>query len=34
LLKTWIVKRGSREIDARRTEHIASYTDLRTGLVV
>jgi hypothetical protein len=34
LLKTWIVKRGSREIDARRTEHVVSYTDLRTGLVV
>jgi len=34
LLKTWDVKRRSRDLDAQRTEHTLVYTDPKTGLVV
>jgi alpha-galactosidase len=33
-LKTWEVKRASRELDGKRTEHTIIYTDPKTGLVV
>ena len=34
LLKTWILTRTSRALDADRTEYVSTYTDPRTGLVV
>ncbi len=34
LLKTWELKRASRQIDAQRTEHTLTYTDPKTGLVL
>ncbi len=33
-LKTWQLKRTSRELDANRTEHTLAYTDPQTGLMV
>ena len=34
LLGTWELKRASRQLDNRRTEHTLTYTDPKTGLVV
>ena len=34
LLKTWELKRATRQIDDKRTEHTLTYTDSKTGLVV
>ncbi|MBN2579074.1 MAG: alpha-galactosidase [Pirellulales bacterium] len=34
LLKTWELKRSTRRLDDRRTEHTLTYTDPKTGLAV
>ncbi|MGD0580921.1 MAG: NPCBM/NEW2 domain-containing protein, partial [Bryobacteraceae bacterium] len=34
LMKGWRVERAARQIDANRTEHVSTYTDPGTGLVV
>ncbi len=34
LLKTWKLKRASRQLDRHRTEHTLTYTDPTTGLVI
>ena len=33
VLKTWELKRTTRPLDERRTEHVLTYTDPKTGLV-
>ena len=34
LLKTWKLQRASRQLDLQRTEHVLTYTDPTTGLVL
>ena len=34
LLKTWELKRASRQLDDKRTEHTLTYADPKTGLTI